>query len=159
MNLMCETRGISNEFKIVWIGLPPKCYDYVREGLMECHSRRRFPIASRNPAECTDGGSRAHLVAYAVWKQDSPASFGMGGVFMRRYWWVKGYDRWQGHGTHNGGWYDHGAPCEAVLVESIRIGLPTEPWSYEKGKTTPWLPVIDWKNSLTASGRCVSFRP
>lgn len=132
--------NIEHEQEIVWVGKDPDFYDYVREGFMLCHARKRFPLKSSNPAECTDGGPLAHIVAYTIWDQFAPASESVG-IFLRRYWWVKGYDRWRGHGTHNGGWYHEGAPSEAVFVWSIVRRKPSMEWDYRIGRVSPWLPV------------------
>ena len=78
---------------------------------------------SRDPAKYTDGGPKAHIVAYAVLKKEAHGV--MPHTFERRYWWVKTYDRFVGHGLDRGYYYSQGGPCEAVLVDSIQANRPT----------------------------------
>lgn len=115
---------LEDESHIVWLRRKEN-YAYLREGIMSCGQRVRFPLKPRDPAQKTDGGEKAHIVAYAVLRPNAESSF-LRGNFERRYWWVKGYDRWDGHGDHNGHWYDAGAPCEAIEVESVRTGVKSE---------------------------------
>ncbi len=147
---------IAGELTIVWCGHPPAFYDYVREGVLECNFRQRFPKKGIDPGKNTDGGPLSHLVAYAILKADAKSvnhGYQRYHTFPRRYWWVKQYDRWKGCGTHNGGWYVHGAPCEAVLVPSIVAGYPTTKWSYEKGPTNLWLPNPDTRKAGASLNR------
>ncbi len=116
-----ESNGLESEAEIVWLH-PPERYSYLRESTGPFSQRHAFPARMKPSGGNTDGGSGTHLVAYAVLKDDAPSSWG---VFMRRYWWVKTYDRWEGHGTDRGTFYEKGGPVEAVTVESIHAGQPS----------------------------------
>jgi len=116
---------VKHETEIVWLK-PKENYAYLREGIMQCSQRERFPLKSYDPSKHTDGGPLAHFVAYAVLspsaKRDSWAS-----AFERRYWWVKGYDRFIGN-DQSKNVYRTGAPTEAVDVATIKAGQLSEGW-------------------------------
>lgn len=114
------------ETRIVWLR-PKDNYEYLREGIWHCGQRVRFPLKQCDPAKWTDGGPLSHLVAYAVVDIRVPRD--ECGYFLRRYWWVKGYDRFEGHGNCRGFWYRTGAPCEAVDVMTIIPGVRSESYT------------------------------
>ena len=64
-------------------------------------------------------------MAYALLKPDAPSQDGR---FYRRFWWVKKFDRFEGHGTDkDGGHYDESGPVEAVIPSSVQAGKPSTP--------------------------------
>ncbi len=113
--------NLAHEEEIVWLH-PHERYAYLRESETDFAQRRAFPMDMRPTGKNNDGGEGTHLVAYAVLKQSAPSSRG---YFRRRYWWVKSYDRFEGHGTDHGSFYDTGHPCEAVRTDSVVAGQPT----------------------------------
>ena len=129
-----RTDMLDDEDRIVWLK-DPRDYAYLREGDCLCGGRVRFPLKGMDPAAHTDGGSLAHIVAYATLKAGTRVGCGW---FKRRYWWVKSYDRFNGHGFarnfrgQGSGYYDHGAPAEAVMVDSVVAGVISIP--YREGK-------------------------
>ena len=116
--------NLEDEAEIVWLH-PKERYDYLREGEVICTFKSRSLAKVWTPENC-DGGAGTHIVAYATIK---PSVVGRGYAgHHRRIWWVKGYDRFDGHRTTKHGFYDQGAPCEAVAVESIQVGKPSTGW-------------------------------
>lgn len=114
---------VEHESYIVWLR-NPELYDYLREGVMDCHHRTVFPLRKYDPSKRTDGGKGAHIVAYVELSPEAEAEWPMG--FQRRYWWVKEYDRFIGSA---GGHYNldpNDAPCEAVDIDTIVAGMQSE---------------------------------
>ena len=112
------------EESIIWLKDKTK-YAYLREGLMSCHHRKRFPLKKYDPAKYTDGGKLSHIVAYAVLSDDAEYDT-MPGNFERRYWWVKEYDRFEGGVCRCGGYMENDdSPAEAVEIDSIKPNLPS----------------------------------
>ena len=114
--------NLADELEIVWLE-PKEKYPYLRESIGDFPQRRCFPQRMR-PGGDNPGGPRTHLVAYAVLRSSADSS---GGCFRRRYWWVKKYDRFQGHGADaSGECYELGScPVEAVRTDTIVAGIPS----------------------------------
>ena len=119
MNTIQFPEKIKDESEIIWLK-PKENYDYLREVQTLFSFRSSFPLKALDPSTLTDGGSKAHIVAYSNLKPEAKSN-GCGN-FYRRYWWVKSWDRWKGHCNDKGFFYNRGCPCEAVRVESIIAG-------------------------------------
>lgn len=116
---------ITDEIDIIWLApreYVQENYDYLRETSKTCCAKSRFSVKDSDHVHRVQGGPCSHIVAYAVLSPGTKS--GCSGVFERRVWWVKGYDRFKGH--HTPLVYGDGCPCEAVLVDSIQPGHPSK---------------------------------
>lgn len=118
--------NLTDELEIVWLE-PKERYPYLRESLGDFPQRRAFPVRMRPGGE-NPGGPQTHLVAYAILRLNAGSA---SGCFRRRYWWVKKYDRFEGHGTDQAGeFYPLGScPVEAVRTDTIVAGIPSLRWA------------------------------
>ncbi|MFG2195772.1 DUF6009 family protein [Streptomyces sp. NPDC048639] len=99
---------IKDEDGIVWTeDITP--FDYVRETLVESAGTRRRPVP-------WDGPGRR--VGYSVLKADA-SSGATPGMFKRRVFWVKDYDR----SEQPDGTYKTGAPSEGVDPTTVAPGV------------------------------------
>jgi len=114
--------NVAEELEIIWLR-PKEKYDYLREGYFISGSRHRPPPKATYTHKTCDGGLLAHVVAYAVLKPGAASKYPR--TFWRRLWWVKTYDRWVGHGTDRGHWYETGCPCEGISTETVIAGQPS----------------------------------
>lgn len=111
---------VSDELEVIWLQ-PKEKYAYLREGDLFCAHRKKMPKDSWLRGSNFDGGPKCHMVAYAVLKPDAKSRYPR--RFERRYWWVKTWDRWEGHGYDSANsFYERGQPTEAVAIESIKAG-------------------------------------
>jgi len=102
-------QAVQYEDGIVWLEDPEGFY-YVRETIELMHFRRRQP-----PWRGRDG----RLVGYSVLTLTAPSTFP--GMFLRRLFWLKDYDRDSGDPI-----YSRGAPCEAVDPRHVKPGVQSQ---------------------------------
>jgi Family of unknown function (DUF6009) len=101
---------LEHEDEIVWEE-DPEYLPYVREMFAFAGTRRR-PV----PFPYKGLGRR---VGYAVLRHDAPHEDGAPGVFSRRFFWVKDYDRSE---SPDGTFYRTGCPAEGVDPLTVRVG-------------------------------------
>lgn len=99
---------LKHEDRIVWTEDIEEL-DYVRETLVTDAGTRRRAVPWHGP------GRR---VGYSVLKADAPSGDGPG-MFIRRIFWVKEYDR----SEHENGPYKTGAPSEGVDPRTVKPGV------------------------------------
>jgi len=99
---------VEHEDGIVWLE-PPERFPYVRQEVVTAGTRRR-PVPWR--------GRAGRVVGYATLAPDAPNT-GYPGMFRRRVFWVREYDR----SEQPDGPYRTGAPAEAVDPLTVRPGV------------------------------------
>lgn len=100
---------LRHEDGIVWLEDIER-FDYVREHVVTSAATRRRPIP-------WDGPGRR--VGYSVLAAKAPNN-GQPGMFTRRIFWVKDYDR----SEDPGGIYKTGTPSEGVDPRTVQPGVP-----------------------------------
>ena len=101
---------ITDEDAIVWVEDPER-FDYVREW--------RIPTAQRrNPITAKRLGLDGRVVGYTTLRRDAPNA-GQNGLFYRRIFWVKPYDRSENPDDV----YKTGTPAEGVDPRTLAPGV------------------------------------